>query len=361
MGKKEFKFLEAYRIASPTSTREVVEARQKAHEKLYLLLKNMDKVYDLCRIALGLPFDREATAEWFEKTIKAADIHFSLDIDKAEAARLATLLLRDLVWRSGIQCSLASLVASYCGKREPAGGSNLLEEAHDAISASAGERRIAFMDKKVAMPPAKDINAELDAAQNNFQGPIVRTALDALSADLREGSAKMANAANEAIASLRGDSTRLAEEVDMLWWYIGDWSELLDVPRTGLSVPAIALASAAELGGLVRSIPGPYGAYGLLRRALGKNGNTKTSLKLSVEGVDAKNLSRLVKPLPAGARPLFPVQAAINLAAERGTKDWTEVLGSLLGTIPTIEVSHYELAVQAFRERLLIGYGGLGQ
>lgn len=361
MGKKEFKFLEAYRIAAPTSTREVIEARQKAHEKLYPLLKTMDKVYDLCRIAFNLPFNKEAVAEWFETTVKAADIHFSLDIDKAEAARLATLLLRDLVWRNGAPSSLASLVASYCGKREPVGGSDLLEEARDAMTVSASERRIALVDKKIAMPPARDLKAELEAAQSNFQGPTVRTALEAVSADLREGSTEVANAANDAVALLRDDAARLAEEVDMLWWYIGDWSELLNVPRTALAEAAITLASAAELGGLVRSIPGPYGAYGLLRRALGKGADAKTSLKSSIEGIDAKSLSRLVKPLPVGARMLFPVQAAINLAAERGTKDWAEALEDILGAIPATEVSYYELAVQGFRERLLIGYGGLGQ
>jgi hypothetical protein len=36
MAKKEFKFLEAYRIAAPVAVRDVVEARQKA-EPLYML------------------------------------------------------------------------------------------------------------------------------------------------------------------------------------------------------------------------------------------------------------------------------------------------------------------------------------
>lgn len=147
----------------------------------------------------------------------------------------------------------------------------------------------------------------------------------------------------------------------MLWWYIGDWSELLDKPRTALPEPAIALVSAIELGDLVRSIPGPYGAYGLIRRALGTAADTKTTLKASIEAIDAMSLLRLAQPLPDGARALFPVQAAINFAAERSTKELGKALKSLLGAIPAMDVSHYELAVQAFRERLLIGYGGLGQ
>jgi hypothetical protein len=361
MSKKEFKFLEAYRLAAPAATREVVEARKNAHDKLFQLLTTMDKVYDLCRIAFNLPFDKGAVAEWFEKTVQGGDIHFSLEVDKAEAALLATLLLRDTVWRSGIQYSLASLVASYCGKRNAVGGGDLLGEARAAISASVSQRRIVLADKKITMPPAKDLKAELDAVPTKFDGPTVRVALDAVSDDLRDGATKVANAANDAAASLQGDVKLLAEEIDMFWWYVGDWSERLDKPRSALAKPAIALASAAELGDFVRSIPGPYGAYGLLRRTLGKAADAKTSLKSSVEGMDAKGLSSLVKPLPAGAQVLFPVHAAINLAAERGTKDWSEALESLLGPIPATEVSYYELAVQAFRERLLIGLGGLAQ
>jgi hypothetical protein len=361
MGKKEFKFLEEYRTAAPAETREVVEARRSAHESLYAQVQKMDKVYDLCRLAFTLRFDKETVSEWFEKTVKTADIHFSLDIDKAEAARLATLLLRDLVSRAGVQCSLATLVASYCGKREPVGGGDLLGEARYAISASASERRIVLADKKITMPAAKDLKSELEAAETNFQGPTVRAALDAMSADLRDGATKVANAANDAAAALRSDVTRLTEEVDMLWWHIGDWSELIGKPRSALAGSAIAFASAAELGDLVRSAPGPYGAYGLLRRALAKAADKKTTLKSSIEGIEVEMLSRLRKPLPEEARVLFPVHAAINLAVERGTTHWTEALEGLLGAIPAMEVSLYELAVQAFRERLLIGYGGLGK
>ncbi|UQY81512.1 GTPase-associated system all-helical protein GASH [Ralstonia pseudosolanacearum] len=322
MSKKEFKFLEAYRSGAPGAPREVVDARLAAHGKLYPQLKTMDKVYDLCRIAFDLPFDRSAVAEWFEAAVKESDIHFSLNIDKAEAERIAALLLRDLVWRSGAQCSLAALVASYCGRREVRGGGDLLAEARDAIGVSAGERRIAPTEKKVVMPQAKDLKAELDAAQTNFQGPTVRAAIDAVAVDLRDGATKMANATNDVVSSLRGDVVRLAEEVDMLWWHLGDWSELIGKRRTSLSAPSAALVSAAELGGFVRLIPGPYGVYGLLRRTLGDAAEKKTSLKSSIEEVESDALAAMVKPLPAGARVLFPVHAAIGLAVDRGTEHW---------------------------------------
>src|SRR5688572_27430704 len=109
MPKKEFKFLDAYRTLVPTASREVIDARQKAHDKLFGLVKTMDKVYDLCRVAFGLPYDKLTIAEWFEKTVKATDVQFSLDMDKAEAARVAALVLRDLIWRGTVHYPLAIL------------------------------------------------------------------------------------------------------------------------------------------------------------------------------------------------------------------------------------------------------------
>jgi len=359
MAKKEFKFLEAYRTAAPAASREVLEARQKAHDKLYPQIKSMEKIYELCRISFGLPFDSDAVAEWFEKSIKGEDNLFSLTIDKAEASLLATLVLRDCIWRGGIQCSLACLVASYSGRRVPGDGGAALSEARTAIDVAGVGRRVVLANKSIEMPKAQDLKAHFEAMQNEFQALKVRAAIEAAVTDVRTGATKVATTAQDAFSNLNGDARRLAEEVDMLWWHIGDWSELLECPRSGLGQAEVALVSAIELGDLVRSIPGPHGSYGLLRRALGVSGEARTSLKESLESIETTRLVRLVKPLPEKARTLFPVQASINLAAERGTKDWTGPIVELLGDIPTAEISQFELAIQAFRERTLIGFGGL--
>lgn len=360
MAKKEFKFLEAYRTRASAASRDVVEARLKAHRKLYPLVKDMEKLYDLCRISFRLPFDRDAVA-WFEETIREEDSHFSLDIDKAEASLVATLVLRDCISNDDAECPLACLAVSYCGKREPGDGGSLLTEARDALDAAGNGRRIIFAEKKIALPAGKDLKAELDAVEGTFQAPTVHAAFKAISSDSRDSTGSLAASVNDAIASLNSDSSRLAEEVDMLWWYIGDWSEPLGKPRSALEPAATAVTSAAELGDLVREVPGPHGVYGILRRALGPAGNAKTSLQASIKQIAADDLSRLVRPLTSAAQSLFPVQAAINLVAERGVNDCVGPLNLLLGDVPAMEISYYELAVQMFRERVLIGYGGLGR
>ncbi|MGD0023829.1 MAG: GTPase-associated system all-helical protein GASH, partial [Xanthobacteraceae bacterium] len=249
MAKQEFKFLEAYRTMVPTASRDVVDARQKSHDKLYPQIKTMERVYDLCRLAFELPYDSAALADWFEKPVKEFDVQFSIELDKAEAGRIAALLLRDIISRGTTHYAFAVLVSSYCGRRAPVGGSELLIAARDTTVEAGKERRVVLAHKKIAFPAGKDLKAELEAIQANFSGPTVRAGLDALAADLRDGAAKLATSSNEAFQSLNSDATRMAEELDMLWWHIGDWSELLDKPRGNVPEKAVAVVSGAELGG----------------------------------------------------------------------------------------------------------------
>lgn len=361
MAKQEFKFLEAYRTMAPTANRDVVDARQKSHDKLYPLIKTMDQVYDLCRLAFRLPYDPATLTEWFEKTVKEPDVHFSIEIDKAEAGRLAALLLRDLIWRGTPNYAFAVLIASYCGTRAPEGGSELLIGARDAIVDAGKERRVILAEKKIEFPAGKDLTAELEAVQTSPVGPTVRAGLEAVVADLRDGAAQLATASAAAAQALRNDMIRMAEEIDMLWWHIGDWSELLDKPRGNVPEQAIAVVSGTELGGLVRQVPGPYGAYGILRRTLGNTADQKANLIRVIDTVGGADLKRMTRALPTSAMSLFPVHAAIKLAAERGTGNWAAAFDQAVADVQSIEVSIYDLAIQTFRERVMIDYGGLGQ
>lgn len=361
MAKQEFKFLEAYRTMVPTAAREVIEARLKSHDKLYPLIKNMERVYDLCRLAFQQPYDPVAVAEWFEKTVKDFDVQFSIELDKAEAGRIAALLLRDLIWRGSPHYAFAVLTTSYCGRRAPVGGSELLVAARDAVVESGKERRVVLADKKISFPAGKDLKGELDAIQASPVGPTVRAGLDAMVSDLRESGTKLAISSNDAFQSLKSDAVRLAEEIDMLWWHIGDWSELLDKPRGSVPEQAVAVMSGAELGGLVRQLPGPYGAYGILRRTVGKIADQKANLKSGIDAMDDADLKRAARTLPQCAMGLFPVHAAIKLAAERGPGNWSLAFDQAVTDVQGFEISNYELAIQTFRERVLIDFGGLGQ
>jgi len=362
MAKQEFKFMDAYRTMVPAAGREVVDARQKSHDKLFSLVsKEIEKRYDLCRLAFQLPYDPATLTEWFEKPVKTFDVQFSTALDKAEAGRIAALLLRDLVWRGTSHYALAVVITSYCGRRVSVGGSELVTAAREALVEAGKERRIVLADKKITLPAGKDLKAELDAINASPTGPAVKAGMEAMANELRGGATRLATSASEAFESLKNDTTRMAEELDMLWWHIGDWSDLLDRPREGFPKQAAAVLSGTELGGLVRQLPGPYGAYGILRRTTGKVSDKKTNLKNVIEAIDAADLKRLARPLPVSALGLFPVHEAINLAAERGPSTWAAAFEQKAPDALGLEVSNYDLAVQSFREKMLIDFDNLGQ
>jgi hypothetical protein len=142
----------------------------------------------------------------------------------------------------------------------------------------------------------------------------------------------------------------------MLWWHIGDWAETLSLPRSDFHAEAVGVVSGIELGLLVKELPGPYGAYGILRRTLGKTADTKTKLQ-DVIGRLGGSAERLAVPMEPSMMSLFPIHAAMRLVADRGEDRWLEAFPAAAGDLSSKEVSNFDLAIQAFRERALINLG----
>ena len=255
--------------------------------------------------------------------------------------------------------ALAVLACSYCGRRAPVDG-ELLVVARNAIINAARQSRLVLADKKITAPPGKDLKATIDALQKGFNENTTRAAFDEVIADFRDGLMKTASSAADAHQSLRGDVVRLAEEVDMLWWHVGDWSEVLDRPRSDLPQEAIGVVSGVEIGDLVRQVPGPYGAYGIMRRTLGKTSDAKTKLEGAVSSL-GDDVKKLARHLPQSAFSVFPIHAAMRLAVDWGQDGWAAAFERAVSDVKHFELSYFELAVQTFRERVLIKCGGLGQ
>jgi hypothetical protein len=344
-----FDFMTAYRKLSPQTPREVVDARQKGHSQLSPQVKSMQHIYDLCRMAFQLEPQGPDVKTWFERPIKDADPQFSIEIDKAEAGRLASLLLRQHIAGGGPYSALAVVTASFCGKRTTVDDNMVLVEAKDALTRDAQQHRKPA-SATVQAPQLAFTPAAMKALEPNPPTPeSIKGALDVVTKSASEAFGDLAKQANEAIAADRADTQRLTEEVDMLWWHLGDWSDLVGKTRSKINGAVAPLVSGIELGSLVQRIPGPYGAYGLLSRSA--SSAAKTTLTTTIASLGKEDFAKLASPqaLPAWTRPLFPVHAALS----GGVDD--------LKSVSDIELDAYDIAVQAYRERMLINYGGIGQ
>jgi hypothetical protein len=299
--------------------------------------------------------------EWFEKPIRGLDPHFLVSRDKVDAGKIAALHLRDWITRPGSHVPLAVLSASFCGRRHSADGDALTKEANEAFTAAVRDQRTFAAAKPVPAPNFKTITAELDsvAAQNPLQGNVAKGAIEAAARASEDAVTALTESVETSLSSARGDVVRLAEELDMLWWYIGDWHELLGKPRSGASAETKMLASGIELGAFVGQLPGPYGAYGILRRIAGSDADNKTTLRGAFKSLSENDAMKLSENVPSSSKSLFPIHAALQSVAERGAAGWESDFVKAVSDVADVEISFFDIGIQAYRERALINYGGL--
>ena len=129
----KFDFIQSYRDLDPNASRDLIEARQKAHELLDASIKNMEQVYDLCRLAYLLEPHPATVTDWFEKPIRGLDPHFFVNKDKVDAGQDRRAASSGPDHPSGSYVPLAVLSASFCGRRHSADGDALTTEANEAL------------------------------------------------------------------------------------------------------------------------------------------------------------------------------------------------------------------------------------
>ena len=354
----QFDFITAYRDLDGGAARDVVESRQKSFDKLAAAFEDMSQVYELCRLAFLC--DPPSSLPWFEQPMREFDLHFVLKKDVQEAGRMAALLLRKDMSEYGSNIPLAVLTSSYCGRRHSADDDATTKQAADAFQAAVRAHRVTGGHELPPAPKLAEVK-ELDAlAQvNPVPGANVQGAVAGVMSSADRAVAALSNNVESSLSTMRSDVMRLAEEVDMLWWHIGDWHELLGAPRSAVAAPARTMVSGIELGALVRELPGPFGAHGILRRTAGQDADAKTTLRTAVRALSREEAGKLATALPASSRALFPVHAAIRMAAD--SEVWEAELAKTFPDVAGVEISQFEIGIQAFRERALIAHDGFAR
>jgi hypothetical protein len=347
---KAFDFVEKYRLVDPSASREIVAARESAFRTIKPQATSTSRIHDLCRLAFQLPFDDSNYAVWFTQPIKDTDPHFVLAQDAAEAGRMATMILHDLTRSGSDKVAICILATSFAGRRNTFDNGAMLTCAREQISKSALRPKMRAPSDDIVLRASAELKASRTALDQTVSAQTIRAVLDGSFSET-VGSIDLINTAYQ---SLREDSLRLADEVDMLWWHIGDWSYILDVPRSSISAKSLPLVSGIDLGAMVKDLPGPYGVYGIINRTLGKASEKLVSIIECVEGLSGTQLSKLVCK---NAPDVFPLHTAMALAAGGG--DWKKTLKDMCPEIADLKLPQKDMATQAYRERTSITYAGL--
>lgn len=338
-----FNFADTYKAAGFTPGPEIIRLRQQAFDVIRKEMKAA-RVIDAVRLYFGLPVPDGVP--WFRDSFAATDPSFTMLDNEREAAILSACLLSAEIDSGNVAAGFAPLTAAAVGNREPLVQPGLIEQARQAIhKAAVAARRY---DSPQSKQTAPKIDETADALAQNGDWPTAAVLFKQIAT---EGAARSDRLAAE-VRDLR-------EEVDILWWYIGGWSRILERPFSALSPGPAALMAGMDLADLTEGELGPASASAILLRVISagrKEHTAKVTLAESVDGLPAEGRKGLGLPKALGkALDICPVLGALAKAAEIGQGPaWHESFKSVSHLEVSAVFDPADLALQVFRERQLL-------
>ncbi len=295
--------------------------------------------------------------EAFKKTDAAFDMQGNdRELQVLAAASLAVLM--DQGGTSGAEAALGVSTAALDKARKPDLPMDLSILAEDAID------QIAETNRK---RPSLEIHTSKAVPKVDFE----KAATKVREQPDWEGVAEGFNLAAEAVrnafvvmARRQGDTVHAMdsfvrvqdEELQMLWWLIGQRSEDLNCAFDAVSAGAQALVFAKELADHTEFLPGPASVKGLLSRA-GLKGRKKIVISNAIIAADPAWLQTFMpenEPSPVST----PIHFGIKRQLETGPGEaWIAGWAAAIGVTAELAVSPLGLGVLFYRERLLLRFG----
>lgn len=292
------------------------------------------------------------------QAFKATDEAFPSSGNDRELQVLCGATLAELFRRTGNVASIAALAVSTAtclGINKPELPVDLASAAEEAIHRQAElHRRRPDLSKS---PATVFPRAEFEKASQKFQTqvdlnnvvPMVALIIDANKIAFDALHKKL----SEALAAV-GDFVAIQdEEIEMLWWLVGERS--VDLERSFAKLPREErpLVIAKELAQMTLYLPGPPGIKSLLSRS-GLKDTDKVTVPACINACDVDWLKNLV-----GESETSAVTRPVHLGIQRKleTSDdasWVAGWAAATGVGAEQRFSALQLGMQFYRERLLV-------
>lgn len=278
-----------------------------------------------------------------ESAVREGDLLAAL----TAAAAVALALEAD---KSAVPFGLAVRSASFVGLESTVPGLNELAAA-GLVRASETQRR-----RSKLAPSRADIDAALEdwpelADETAVHGDSLRAAHDAVA----KATKAIAAVAPRPFQAVTRRFETLEEEIDVLWWAFGGFSELAGTPFESVPQHAVGCVAAIELTShTARSAPLPT-TRAILSRTLKSRAEKDTDLSRAVPAaVRAIEDDRWVDDPPEG-HPLLPVLSSLHeYRSLRHKAVWKSTVPERWDVDPERTVTVLDLAEQVTREILLV-------
>ena len=348
-----FDFVAEYRVLQPNASREVITARTAAFDKLAKAVNGeFALVVDMAYFAYGLPFPAGYEAEeWFEGIVRAEDSVFTLAADKEEAARIATLVLKQRLADRFNATPVLVHAAAFAGKRQTVDKHELSKAAQRALQSVVRLRGSPTEVLSVASGKAAPIDDMLDKLEAGDGSVTAHAVMRAMQEDHRSQLKATVTSANKAIEAARSENRRLAEEVDLLWWHLGGHSFLLDRPIADIPDALKPIVVGMDLGEMINHAPGPFGSYGIIRKALRNAAEHTFKLGDVLKTISEEHIGLKPKAVPHYA--VTPLHGIVEDIVGKKVEVTKAHFKRMTGLGLESKLTGYEFAIQAFHERML--------
>lgn len=355
-----FNLADRYREAGLNPGPDILGLRQEPFEKLRKTLDAKTAI-EVTRLFFGLSSPNNT--DWFRDAFRATDTSFSMLDNKREIAVLAGCLL-DATFEDGqIVGALAALAASAGNARKPEAAPTLLTRFEQELAARAVNVRQRDHGQTDAIkPPVKsalpaDAGALAQAIPNDW-GKIAGY-IKQVSDESIEATKVLAVQVAGVIRPIHADVADLREEVAMLWWHIGGWSRVLEVPFAELPPATAAAMAGLDMSELSRTLVGPAAAPALLQRTIhvGRKGKLgKVRIRDAVDGLPEGGIDKLrAKAVLTTIPDICPILTAFAKARETGAGTaWHAAFRKASGLNEEAEFLTLDLAIQVYRERQVL-------
>lgn len=336
--------------------------RSARWEGVVSLVTNAERgtVEALLRLAYaGRAAPATQAVQTIRQAFKDADETFDMNGNDRELQVLSgavlAALMEDLESKEAPAAALAATTASLSGARKPNLPMDLAALGEVAIlrHGEANRKRPALGEVAALQVPKVDFKkaAAKVRAQNDWNG--VAEAFTLAGEELRASLGSLNQRQVRAIEAVDNFIRIQDEELQMLWWLIGQRSEIYDCAFDAVQADAQPFVFAAELADSTEFLPGPPSVKGILSRA-GLNGNRKLTVTAAVNASRPEWLKRLildVEPSPLSA----PLHAAIKRQLETGAGEaWVPGWAASTEVDATHALPSFILGELFYRERLLL-------
>lgn len=344
-----------YRLVSLAPEDHQLKLRWSAIEKWSSEESDQTSVLELVRVFLQIPTTGPGVREKFATTFQGFDSAFSrrneLELRVLAGATLAHLASKAAVEsgpeRGGIVAGQAVVAATQFRPLDARLAEVALASAQavEQIELRWRTRRSAVSQKGPLAPTPKQLSAlqGADAAQ-------LATQVAALAAQWNSAIGVL----ESSLSSLRANLEFADEEVNVLWWVVGEFSRLAQEPWAKLDPGAIAVLAPKELCDLTVPRVGLPQARSLLSRVLGARTGTSQSFEATINAMPLKLVDACVSHLNNSvALDLTPICAALLQRVKAGDQGWQEYFSRSTGIDVRAQYPAELIALYAYRENVL--------